>query len=263
MAAYLMPGTLITTDWHRSTEGKEYLSSILRKNKRKFFGLIERPVLPPQLAADTASYKIFVSGKSGVGKTSMVAKLAGLEVPTVHHETTGIQTTSVYWPVKLRSSERVVIFKLQFWDCGEATLKKFDHILPACKEKADAILFLFSFTDRSSFDDLPNQISRVAEESDHLVKLVIGSKFDQYMHADVTERDLGEFQRTWRLPLLRMKSVNGPRLSDGQTLDGRAGLADVSHVLNGLAEHLWHQDQLMAGLVGPEIQAPQEETLYF
>lgn len=52
-------------------------------------GLIERPVVAPQAAADVAGYKVFVSGKSGVGKTALVAKLAGLEVPLVHHETTG------------------------------------------------------------------------------------------------------------------------------------------------------------------------------
>ena len=46
-------------------------------------------MFPPPVAIDTASYKIFVSGKSGVGKTALVAKLAGLEVPVVHHETTG------------------------------------------------------------------------------------------------------------------------------------------------------------------------------
>ncbi|XP_029434568.1 ciliogenesis and planar polarity effector 2 [Rhinatrema bivittatum] len=249
MTLYPAPGSLIVMDWYSCAEGKEYFGSILRRNKRKFFGLIERPVLPPQVAADTASYKIFVSGKSAVGKTAMVAKLAGLEVPSVHHETTGIQTTAVYWPAKLKGSARVLMFKFQFWDCGEATLKKFDHILPACKEKADAVLFLFSFTDRSSFNDLPNQISRVVEDSENLVKIVIGSKFDQYMHTDVTEHDVAEFQHAWRLPVLRMKSVNGPRLADGRTLDGRAGLADVAHFLNRLAEHLWHHDQVVAGLV--------------
>ncbi|XP_030041747.1 ciliogenesis and planar polarity effector 2 [Microcaecilia unicolor] len=247
------PGSLIVSDWHQYAQGKEYLGSILRKNERKLFGLIERPVLPPQVAADTVSYKIFVSGKSGVGKTAMVAKLVGLEVPSVHHETTGIQTATVYWPVKLKSSARVLMFKFQFWDCGEATVKKFDHILPACKEKADAVLFLFSFTDRTSFDDLPNQISRVLDGSEKLARIVVGSKFDQYMHTDVMEQDVAEFQRTWQLPVLRMKSVNGLRLADGRTLDGRAGLTDVAHVLNRLAEHLWHHDQVAAGLV-PAVQ---------
>lgn len=54
-----------------------------------FAGLVERPGLPPQAAADTVSYKVFVSGRNGVGKTALVAKLAGLEVPALHHETTG------------------------------------------------------------------------------------------------------------------------------------------------------------------------------
>ncbi|KAM8959414.1 ciliogenesis and planar polarity effector 2 isoform 1-T3 [Lycaon pictus] len=262
MARPPAPGSVIVPDWHESAEGKEYLACILRKNRRRVFGLLERPVLPPPVAIDTASYKIFMSGKSGVGKTALVAKLAGLEVPVVHHETTaaspqptggssraGIQTTVVFWPAKLQVSDRVVMFRFEFWDCGESALKKFDHMLPACKEKTDAFLFLFSFTDRASFEDLPGQLARVAGEAPGVVRMVIGSKFDQYMHTDVPERDLTAFRQTWELPLLRVKSVPGRRLADGRTLDGRAGLADIAHVLNGLAEQLWHQDQVAAGLL--------------
>lgn len=51
-------------------------------------------MLAPHAAADVAGYKVFVSGKSGVGKTALVAKLAGLEVPLVHHETTGDPSSS-------------------------------------------------------------------------------------------------------------------------------------------------------------------------
>ncbi|XP_033698562.1 ciliogenesis and planar polarity effector 2 isoform X2 [Delphinus delphis] len=130
MARLPAPGSVIVPDWHESAEGKEYLACILRKNRRRVFGLLERPVLSPPVAIDTARYKIFVSGKSGVGKTALVAKLAGLEVPVVHHETTGIQTTVVFWPAKLQASDRVVMFRFEFWDCGESALKKFDHMLP-------------------------------------------------------------------------------------------------------------------------------------
>lgn len=134
-------------------------------------------MLPPSVAIDTASYKVFVSGKSGVGKTALVAKLAGLEVPTAHHETIGIQTTVVFWPAKLQASDRVVMFRFEFWDCGEAALRKFDHMLPACKENTDAFLFLFSFTDRASFEDLPGQLARVAGETPAAARMVIGSKY--------------------------------------------------------------------------------------
>ncbi|XP_078235597.1 ciliogenesis and planar polarity effector 2 isoform X2 [Pogona vitticeps] len=214
-------------------------------------GMIERPVLSPQLAADVAGYKVFVSGKSGVGKTALVAKLAGLEVPLAHHETTGIQTTTVYWPAKLRESGRALFFRFSIWDCGDAVLKKFDHILPSCTEKVDGFLFLFSFTDRASFEELPSQISRVTEGAKNAVKMVIGTKFDQFAHSDVTEHDVAAFCHTWGLPVLRAKSINAPLLADGQSLDGRAGLSDMAHLLNGLSEHLWRQDQWAAGLLPP------------
>lgn len=42
----------------------------------------------------------------------------------------GIQTTVVFWPAKLKASDRVVMFRFEFWDCGESALKKFDHMLP-------------------------------------------------------------------------------------------------------------------------------------
>uniref|UniRef100_A0A8C5MFF8 Ciliogenesis and planar polarity effector 2 n=1 Tax=Leptobrachium leishanense TaxID=445787 RepID=A0A8C5MFF8_9ANUR len=250
------PGSLLIPDWQQSAEGKEYLNSILRKKKRKHFGLLERPVLPPQLPADIANYKIVVCGKGGVGKTSLIAKLAGLEVPNAHHETTGIQTTCVHWPACPRGSERPVIFRLQFWDCGETALRKFDHILPACKEKGDAVLFVFSFTDRSSFEDVPALISRTLGDDEDLARVVIGTKLDQYMHTDVTEQDLRVFQRTWHLPVMRVRSVNGPRLCDGRSLDGRAGLADAAPVLNGLVELLWHRDQVAPWTLFSEVNWP-------
>lgn len=45
--------------------------------------------MPPHVAVDTVHYKIFISGKSGVGKTALAARLAGLNIPNMHYETTG------------------------------------------------------------------------------------------------------------------------------------------------------------------------------
>ncbi|XP_022065460.1 ciliogenesis and planar polarity effector 2 [Acanthochromis polyacanthus] len=236
MAQVPPPGSVVVTDWHRCKDSKEYFSKILHKKRRKNFGLLESPVMPPSVAVDTVHYKIFISGKSGVGKTALAAHLAGLSIPNMHHETTGIETTVVYWPVKLRESGRVLFFRLQLWDCGENALRRFDHLLPSCKEQLDAVLFLFSFTDRTSFDDLSNQISKWTESSvGRVVKVVVGTKFDLFMHCDVSERDVRDFQETWSLPVLR----TGGEVSDG--------LGDVAPFLNCLAENLWHQDCLTAG----------------
>nr|XP_060614824.1 ciliogenesis and planar polarity effector 2 isoform X1 [Anolis sagrei ordinatus] len=63
----------------------------------------------------------------------------------------------------------------------------------------------------------------------------------QFAHSDVTEADLSALGHSWGLPVLRVKSLAGRR----------AGLSDVAPLLNGLAEHLWRQDQADAGLLPP------------
>lgn len=236
MAQVPAPGSIIVFDWHQCKDSKDYFSKILHKKQRRQFGLLECPIMSPSAAVDTVHYKIYLSGKSGVGKTSVVARLAGLSIPSTHYETTGIETTIVYWPVKIKDTGQVLFFRLQLWDCGETALRRFDHLLPSCKEQADAVLFLFSFTDRTSFEDLPNQISKWTGPSlGGVVKLVVGTKFDLFMHCDVTEKDVRAFRSSWGFPLLHV----GGEVSDG--------LGDVAPLLNCICENLWYQDSLSAG----------------
>uniref|UniRef100_H0YUV9 Ciliogenesis and planar polarity effector 2 n=1 Tax=Taeniopygia guttata TaxID=59729 RepID=H0YUV9_TAEGU len=160
--------------WLLSPAGRPYLDSIVHKNQRRAFGLLERPALPPALAVPTVTYKLFLAGRSGVGKTALVAWLGGPPpfVPT------GIEVTTLFWPAKPCCSGRPVLFQLHLWDCGDGALRKFEHLLPACKEEADAALFLFSFTDRVSFEELPALMGRVLDPGDpHLVRVVVGTKY--------------------------------------------------------------------------------------
>lgn len=64
--------------------------------------MLDRPHLPSQIAVQDITYKVMVVGKTGVGKTSTVARLAGTEIPQVHNETPGKfkenhSFTSVYY----------------------------------------------------------------------------------------------------------------------------------------------------------------------
>ncbi|XP_068514402.1 ciliogenesis and planar polarity effector 2 isoform X1 [Anas acuta] len=236
---------MVEPGWLLSPAGRPYLASVLHKNQRRVFGLLEHPMLPPALAVPTARYKIFLSGKSGVGKTALVAALTGTPAPTAHRETLGIEASSVFWPAQPRGAQRAVMFQLQLWDCGDSALRKFEHILPACKEEADAVLFLFSFTDRASFEELPARLARVVAPGEDLLRVVVGTKFDLAAQADVTEADLEAFESTWGLPVLRA----------GGSGVGRGGLARVAPLLDALVGWLWERDQVAAG-VAPEGQEP-------
>ena len=43
-------------------------------------------------------------------------------------ETTGIEVHHVYWPMKIGS--RAMLFRLELWDAGEASSKRYNHIKP-------------------------------------------------------------------------------------------------------------------------------------
>lgn len=257
----LKSGSIIQCDWHRSLEGREALLSILHRNMhhRKLFGLLESPLLATHIKATTVQYKLFVSGRSGVGKTSLLAKLSGNAVPSSHSETPGINTQIVYWPTRLIENGAVILYKLHFWDAGEASLKKFDHILPACKENSDAVLFLFSFTDRTSFDELPRHMSRILEQTDNACRIVIGTKYDEIFHSDVTHQELREFELQWKIPVLKFSNV-----TNYDRVEVHTQVNEVGPLLNTICEYLWHRDQLAAGVAPTNVHQDEDENvLYF
>ena len=50
-------------------------------------------------------------------------------------------------------------------------------ILQTLKENADGVIFCFSMTDRSSFEDIPQQMSKIlADQTTNLSKLVVATK---------------------------------------------------------------------------------------
>ncbi|XP_020900902.1 ciliogenesis and planar polarity effector 2 [Exaiptasia diaphana] len=125
-------------------------------------------------------------------------------------------------------------------------MKKYDHLLPACRSNTNAAVFVFSFTDRSSFDDLPSKMNNMHGSGDGVLKVAVATRFDQFLHSDITEQELREFEEQWSVPVLKIANKDGPRLSDGRGLDGRAGILDVAPFLNTLAELLWQHEQNLA-----------------
>ncbi|XP_071805494.1 ciliogenesis and planar polarity effector 2-like [Asterias amurensis] len=241
-------GQQIDTNWPKTPKGKEYFLSIVRKGKRRIYGFLERPSLPPNLIPDVVSYKVILRGKAGVGKTSTIAKLVGLQVPTSHSETPGIVSSVVFWPAKLLHSDKVLLFRLQFWDAGENAIKKFDHILPACKAGADATLNLFSFTDRQSFEDLRTQMS-----GDRVIRIVVGTKYDLYSNSEITSRELQDFQDQWTVPILKIKNVSKPAGNDLlYSVDTMQEINEVSTVMNSLVDYIWTQKKIASGELKPE-----------
>ncbi|XP_015706816.1 ciliogenesis and planar polarity effector 2-like, partial [Coturnix japonica] len=209
-------------------------------------GLLERPALPPSLSVPTVRYKLFVSGRSGVGKTALVATLLGNHVPPLHRETLGIEVSTLFWPAVPLGSERPVLFQLHFWDCGENALRKFEHLLPRRRRS----LLLFSFTDRPSFEELPARLERVLQPHETAARGG-GTRFDCGPHTAVTEADVAvSFDgHYWGLRVLR---------SGGSGVAGEGGTGGP--IAGCPVGQLWQRDQMAAGVIQRGREDPEDWT---
>ncbi|XP_012278184.1 REM2- and Rab-like small GTPase 1 [Orussus abietinus] len=222
----------VNLNWLNSADGESILHHFYVRgiNKRKFYGVLERPPLPSVI--DEVTYKIFMIGKGGVGKTSVVSRLSGNIGSTKYVETNGIKKTTIFWPIKIR--DKIILFKLHFWDTSENSIKKYNHILPVCKDKVDAVCIVFSFDDLSSFNDVPYLINSMTTVKDKPANIVIGTKYRPWSTLEVTDAQVKEFEQKWKLKVIRIDT--------NKTLT-RPEIFDCSHQLNWICETLWNRDQ--------------------
>lgn len=233
----LKPGSLLDLKWYQSPAGMEIISSLQREDmSHKTFGLLEHPSLPSIVTAEEVQYKIMLVGKNGVGKTATATNLTGYSPMENYYETPGIQVWQTYWPARIRQLNKVVLFNLRFWESGATATRKFDHILPSLKENVDCILFVFSLLDKSSFDELPQMISRLTEPNDNVCKIAIGTKFDQFDQSEITQSDIQIFEQQYDIPVFKLQN-----LSDGAG-QGAESTPRCDTIRTLVCEQLWAKD---------------------
>lgn len=90
-----------------------------------FLGILERPNVSP--GTPEIAYKIGVLGKSGSGKSRTIRLLSGKQHDSSGYtETVGVHVKDVYWPSQIHGRNH--LFKLQFWESGESSAKRFTYL---------------------------------------------------------------------------------------------------------------------------------------
>ncbi len=178
-------------------------------------------------------YKVFLSGKAGVGKSALVSFLCGNRPSdwtssVSPGETPGVRVTNVYWPTKIRGTQ-LVLFQLSLWDAGETAGKKYGHVQPVCREGAVGALFVFSFTDRGSFEELDPQLARLS--GGDVCPLVVGTRYGAASESEVTGSDVLRFEAKWNRPVLRVRHQPPG--------GGETNPNEVAFVLNLICDQLW------------------------
>lgn len=242
--AVILRGSVLSFDWFKSPEGQGLLAHLTDPSTgyRKLYGLLEQPNLPPSI--EQVECKLFVVGRSGCGKTCTASWLAGLPGWNCQPgESPGVRTTVVYWPARVHT--KLVLFKLNVWDAGESANRKYSHVYPVCKEEADGVLVVFSFSDRAGWEELPSLLQRTAPPQENITPIVVGTKYGNIQENEVSGAEVTEFEKSWNVPVVRVRYQS-------QTTTPPS-VPDVAVALNTICEQLWLSQKRPKHLTEPDL----------
>jgi len=203
--------SVLDLDWYKTPEGQGVLTHLIDQETghRKLYSLLETPNVPPTIKL--VRYKLYLSGRAGSGKTSLVSYLSGrpdwTASPANHQgETPGIRTTKIYWPARIQN--QLVLFELDLWDSGDSSSKKYGHIQPVCRQGAVGGLHVFSFTDKTSFEEINSQLAKLSHPNSGVCSIVVGTKYGALNEGQVSQSDVVDLEQRWNTSVLRIRYQN-------------------------------------------------------
>jgi len=151
-------------------------------------------------------FKIVIFGDSGIGKTSLVARLVSPNRP--NHDiriTMGIEFDTQIFDT---GNGRV---KAQIWDI--AGQERFARVLlPAYFRKAKGIILVYDITDTKSFESLRRRWIPTLKKhgpSVYMIKLLVGNKCDQEASREVSREKAQLFCNEYDMELVETSALNG------------------------------------------------------
>jgi len=152
-------------------------------------------------------YKIVMLGDSGVGKTSLVARLTNPDRPMNHQigATMGIE-----FDTQMLDTEHGKV-KAQIWDT--AGQERFARVLlPTYFRKAKGVILVYDITNAKSFESLSERWMTQLNDhasSDDLAKLLVGNKCDLESSREVSREKAEQFCIEYGMNMLETSAKSG------------------------------------------------------
>lgn len=152
-------------------------------------------------------YKIVMLGDSGVGKTSLVARLTNPDRP-MNHDISA--TMGIEFDTQMLDTEHGKV-KAQIWDT--AGQERFARVLlPTYFRKAKGVILVYDITNAKSFESLSErwmiQLNDHAS-SDDLAKLLVGNKSDLEAAREVPREKAQQFCAEYGMEMLETSAKSG------------------------------------------------------
>jgi len=152
-------------------------------------------------------YKVFIGGRSAVGKTSLLRRYRENKFNLTETATLGVDFKTL--PVIERDD---VKFKVQLWDTsGEERFEPF--VSQTVIENIHVMVYVFALDELSSLDGLDVWVERIKE--DILVqRILVGNKSDLIESRQVYQEDIDVFLRRYNMQYFETSAKNGDGVKD-------------------------------------------------
>lgn len=152
-------------------------------------------------------YKIVMLGDSGVGKTSLVARLTNPDRP-MNHDISA--TMGIEFDTQMLDTEHGKV-KAQIWDT--AGQERFARVLlPTYFRKAKGVILVYDITNAKSFESLSERWMAQLNDhasSDDLAKLLVGNKSDLEASREVPQEKAEQFCIEHGMEMLETSAKSG------------------------------------------------------
>lgn len=152
-------------------------------------------------------YKVVMLGDSGVGKTSLVARLTNPDRP-MNHDISA--TMGIEFDTQMLDTENGKV-KAQIWDT--AGQERFARVLlPTYFRKAKGVILVYDITNAKSFESLSERWMTQLNDhatSDDLAKLLVGNKSDLEASREVPREKAEQFCMEFGMEMLETSAKSG------------------------------------------------------
>mmetsp|Transcript_57139 Transcript_57139/g.66789 ORF Transcript_57139/g.66789 Transcript_57139/m.66789 type:complete len:235 (+) Transcript_57139:135-839(+) len=152
-------------------------------------------------------YKVVMLGDSGVGKTSLVARLTNPDRP-MNHDISA--TMGIEFDTQMLDTENGKV-KAQIWDT--AGQERFARVLlPTYFRKAKGVILVYDVTNAKSFESLSERWMTQLNDhatSDDLAKLLVGNKSDLEASREVPRERADQFGMEFGMEMLETSAKSG------------------------------------------------------
>mmetsp|Transcript_24769 Transcript_24769/g.38196 ORF Transcript_24769/g.38196 Transcript_24769/m.38196 type:complete len:231 (+) Transcript_24769:69-761(+) len=152
-------------------------------------------------------FKIVMLGDSGVGKTSLVARLTNPDRP-MNHDISA--TMGIEFDTQMLDTTQGKV-KAQIWDT--AGQERFARVLlPTYFRKAKGVILVYDITNAKSFESLSERWMAQLNDhasSDDLAKLLVGNKSDLEASREVSKEKAQQFCQEFGMDMLETSAKSG------------------------------------------------------